>query len=76
VLGALRAQIAEAVRQRRMHPIAPEQFVVNLLSLCIFPFAARPMLLALFGAEAAGFDRFLAHRRKDLPAFFLRAMRP
>jgi TetR/AcrR family transcriptional regulator len=76
VLGSLRAQIAEAVRLKRMHPISPEQFVVNLLSLCIFPFAARPMLLALFGTDAAGFGRFLAERRKDLPAFFLRAMRP
>ena len=34
-----------------MHPIDPDQFVVNLLSLCIFPFAARPMLMALLGID-------------------------
>jgi len=76
VFGALRLQIADAVRRRRIHPIEPEQFVVNLLSLCIFPIAARPMLMALFGADDKSFSRFIEHRRRDLPAFFLRAIRP
>lgn len=76
VLGSLRAQIDAAVRARRMSPLEPEQFVVNLLSLCIFPFAARPMLMALLGADQPGFERFIEHRRADLPSFILRAMRP
>jgi AcrR family transcriptional regulator len=76
VLGSIRAQIAAAVRSRRMHPIEPEQFVVNLLGLCVFPFAARPMLMALFGADDKAFSHFIDRRRTELPAFFLRAMRP
>jgi TetR/AcrR family transcriptional regulator len=76
VLAALRAQITAAVKQRQMHPMAPEQFVVNLLALCVFPFAARPMLMALFGADDKAFTRFIDHRRRELPAFFLRALRP
>jgi AcrR family transcriptional regulator len=76
VLGVLRKQIAAAVREGRIHPIEPEQFAVNLLALCIFPFAARPMLTMLLGVDQAGFTKFIDRRRTDLTAFFLRALRP
>ena len=55
VFKVLGAQIDARVRAGRMHPIAPEQFAVNLLALCVFPFAARPMVMALLGLDQAGF---------------------
>ena len=64
------------VRAGKLRPIAPEQFLVNLLSLCIFPFAARPMLMVLLGLDQQGFERFIEDRRDQLAAFFLRALRP
>jgi AcrR family transcriptional regulator len=76
VLGVLRVQIDAAVRDGRIRPIEPEQFVVNLLALCIFPFAARPMLTMLLGLNQAGFTKFINRRRTELAAFFLRALRP
>jgi len=47
-----------------------------LLSLCIFPFAARPMLQAMLGLDAAGFAALIAARRTELADFFLGALRP
>jgi len=76
VSAVLGRQIDERVRAGRMHQIAPDQFIVNLLSMCVFPFAARPMLMALLGFDQAGFDRFIDRRRKELAPFFLRALRP
>ena len=76
VLATLQRQIDEAVRARRMKEMAPEQFMVNLMSLCIFPFAARPMLMAILGLDARGFERFIAERRQTLAPFFSRALRP
>jgi len=76
IFGALRQQIDERVAAGAMRPIAPEQFMVNLVSLCIFPFAARPMLQALLGLDAAGFARFIATRREELADFFIGALRP
>jgi|SRR5579871_4440300 len=76
IFGRLRAQIDERVAAGAMRPIAPEQFMVNLISLCIFPFAARPMLQAMFGLDAAGFAAFIAARRAELADFFLGALRP
>src|SRR4029077_15712135 len=34
----LAKQIDARVRDRTMHPISPDQFAVNLLALCVFPF--------------------------------------
>jgi TetR/AcrR family transcriptional regulator len=76
VVKRLRAQIQAEVKAGRMRPIAPEQFIVNLLSLCIFPFAARPLLSAVLGFDERGFTRFIAARRKELPELYLAALRP
>ena len=76
IFGPLRRQIEQRVAARTLRAITPEAFMVNLVSLCIFPFAARPMLQAMLGLDEAGFDRFIARRRTDLVAFFLGALRP
>jgi len=76
VFGALRRQLDERVAAGAMRATSPEAFMVNLMSLCIFPFAARPMLQALLGLDAAGFANFIAVRRRELADFFLGALRP
>src|SRR2546427_208141 len=76
VFGKLKAQIDARVAAGTMRPIAPQTFMVNLMSLCIFPFAARPMLMAMLGLDAGGFAQFIATRSEELPAFFLGGLRP
>ena len=76
ILVTLKAQIDAEVAAGRMRPIEPEQFAVNLISLCIFPFAARPMLRVIFGMDDAAFEKFIERRKTDLPVFFRAALRP
>jgi TetR/AcrR family transcriptional regulator len=49
---------------------------VNLLSLCIFPFAARPMLHVALGFDDDDFAKFIEQRRKDLPIYIRSAIQP
>lgn len=76
VFVKLGAQIGGRVEAGTIRAITPDQFVVNLLALCVFPFAARPMLMALLGIDREGFERFIGRRRAELTPFFLRALRP
>lgn len=76
ILARLGAQIQEQVAAGTMRPIAAEQFLVNLVSLCIFPFAARPLLTVVLGMGPEGFDRLIEQRKQELAAFFLSALRP
>ena len=72
----LEKQIDERVRAGTMRRIQPHQLLINLISLCIFPFAARPMLSIMFGMDDPGFARFIDQRRKELPEFVRNALRP
>ena len=72
----LGAQLQERAAAGTMRPIAPEQLVVNLLSLAVFPFAGRPLLGVALGLEGDDFERFLDERRRELPGFILAALRP
>ena len=76
VVRSLERQINDGVHAGVLRPIKAQQFVINLISLCIFPFAARPMLSIVFGMDDAAFDRFIDQRRKELPEFVRSALRP
>lgn len=76
VLSRLRAQIDRRVREGTMRRIEPEDFIVTVTSLCIFPFAARPMLAAVLGLDDDGFRRLIERRRRELPRFILRGFAP
>ena len=76
VIDKLDKQIASEVRAGRMRRISAQQFMANLISLCVFPFAAQPMLRAAFGLDEEGFSKFIAARRKELPQFIMNALTP
>ena len=76
IFARLGQQIDARVAAGTMRPIPPEQFAINLLSLCVFPFAARPMLRVAFGMDDDAFARFIEQRKTELPAFFRNALRP
>lgn len=76
IFDTLQKQIAERVRAGTMRPISAQQFAVNLVSLCVFPFAARPMLGLVLGWKDGDFAKFIAERKRVLPDFFLGALRP
>ena len=72
----LNEQIKVEVQAGRMRPITAREFVVNLVSLCIFPFAARPMLSMMLGLDEDTFPTFIAERQRTLAAFYKNALRP
>ena len=72
----LEQQLAAEARAARMRRITAAQFFVNLISLCVFPFAARPMLRAALGFDDEGFAKFIEQRRKDLPIYIRGAIQP
>jgi len=76
LIEALQAQIDVSIRAGTIRRISAQQFLTNLVSLCIFPFAAKPLLCAMLGMDDAGFVAFIEERKRTLPEFFLNALRP
>ncbi len=75
-LDVITRQIDERVAAGTMRPIAIEQFVMNLVSLIVYPFVVRPALEIVLQVDGERFDAFMAERRGTLPEFFLNALRP
>jgi AcrR family transcriptional regulator len=75
-LAKFAEQIEREVAAKRIRAITPRQFFANLVSLCIFPFAAAPMLRAAFRMDERGFRAFIEERKTTLPEFFLNALQP
>ena len=75
-LQRLQAQLDAARTAGRMREIAAEQFLVNLLSVVVFPFVARPILEVILGLDDEAFGRFLDARRAELPGLILSSLRP
>ncbi len=75
-LAKVASEIQTRVRAGTMRPISPRQFIANLAALCVFPFAARPMLGAVLGLDDRAFKEFIAERKDGLADFFLSGLRP
>lgn len=75
-LAHIEHQINARVAAGTMRAMTPRQFLVNLMSLVVFPFVARPVLSAAFGFDNDAFEVFLDERRRELPGFILNALRP
>lgn len=75
-LGKLGRDLAQRAERGDFRAMTADQFVVNLASLCVFPFAARPMLMHMLGIGADGWERFLEVRRAELPQLILNTLRP
>lgn len=51
------------------------QVILNLISLCIFPFAARPLVTGLFlNGDNKAFEEAMRQRKEILPGMFLKLL--
>jgi AcrR family transcriptional regulator len=51
-------------------------FLVNMLSLCIFPFAAKPLLSrVLYGGNDEAYEAFLEDRKTAVPEFIMNSLK-
>lgn len=59
-----------AVEREEIIPINPRHLLVNMLSLCVFPFVGRPILKSvIFNHNDKEFDKFLAERQNEVVEF-------
>lgn len=60
----LAAFIAGEIAAGTMKPIKSEHFIVNLMSLCSFPFLAKPIVKKMIGLSEEGYVKFIAERKE------------
>ena len=69
-------QVEAEIAAGRIRPIKPQHLLVNMVSLCIFPFVAKPMLRIVIGMNAQEMRTFLDERKEEVLRFILASLRP
>jgi TetR/AcrR family transcriptional regulator len=74
--GKLVEQIKQEVKRGNIINISPVQLIVNLLALCVFPVAARPLLQRVFfESNQKIYKQFLESRKKEVPKFVINSIK-
>jgi hypothetical protein len=69
-------QIMMEVDRKNIMPVDPRHFMVNMLSLCIFPFAAKSILKTILMFSAEEYDRFVEDRKNLIPDMLFKSLKP
>jgi len=67
--------ITKEIEARRIRPIDPRQLIVNMIGMCIFPFAGRPIIQGVvFKNNASVYDKFLKKRKENVADFIINSI--
>lgn len=69
-------QLNIAIDAGKIRPINPLNFIINLLSLCVFPVIARPMIMGVLNITESEFEIIIRQRKTETTDFILNALRP
>jgi TetR/AcrR family transcriptional regulator len=69
------SQLVKEMEKGNMIDIDPRHIIINLLGMCVFPFVAKPLLIANFGFSEEGFHDMLMERKKLIPLFLLNSVK-
>jgi AcrR family transcriptional regulator len=69
-------QMMEEMAAGTIRAYNPMHLFMNIASLCVFPFAARPVFKTLVGMPEELFDQLMQDREKEVINFVRNALRP
>ncbi|NPA35891.1 MAG: TetR/AcrR family transcriptional regulator [Chlorobi bacterium] len=69
-------KIKKSVKEGLIDDIEPEQLIVNIISLCLFPFVAKPIVTELIiqGTEK-DFDKLIENRKTEVAKFIIKGIK-
>ena len=73
--SAFLLQIEKEIKKGAIKKINPLHLFINLLSMTIFPFLAKPMMQRNFGMNEKQFGTTMEERKKEIPKFIIDSIR-
>ncbi len=67
-------QIQSEVQKGNIREINPLQLIVNMVSMCAFPFIARPMFQSILQMDDSTYLQFMALRKAEVSQFILESI--
>ena len=70
-----KAQVDLEVSQGNLKPTKGDQLFINILSLNIFPFVAKPLIKAFTKEDDKGFERLIEQRKTEVSEFIINSIK-
>jgi TetR/AcrR family transcriptional regulator len=67
-------QVQKEIEKGTIIPINPVHLIVNMISMCLFPFIARPILSGFITMDKIDYDAFLEERKVEVPKFIINSI--
>ena len=74
-VGKMLMQIADEIEAGIIKPIDPLQLMLNVMSLCLFPFVASPLVQLITGMDNEAFNAMMEQRKKDVPRMIIESIK-
>jgi len=71
----LKSDILKSIERGEIKPIDPNQLIINIISLSVFPFIARPVMSSFLDIGFAEFDILLEKRKKEVAQFVINSLK-
>jgi hypothetical protein len=72
----IRQMIQTEVEKGAIRPVRMEHLIANLISMTVFPFISKPVLMSLTGMDEPQFAQFIEERRKIIPEIIIQSIKP
>lgn len=70
-LDRLESQLKQLAKEGVIRPIHPAQFIANLVSLTVFPFISKPLMMTKSGIGEKEYDALIEERKKMIPEMII-----
>ena len=74
ILETFTRQIRDGMERGNLNRVDPEQFILSLISMCVFPFVGRPMVRMVFKKDEQEYVNFLRAREKEILEYLFRIL--
>jgi TetR/AcrR family transcriptional regulator len=69
-------QFVIEIEKGHIRPVDPRHLIVNLIALCVFPIAAKPLMQRiLFANDEAAYQQFLRERKNKVSEFIIQSIK-
>ena len=67
-------QVEKEIEKKTIYPVHPMHLIVNMISMCIFPFIGKPFLSTFLFQDSESYDQFLEERKNEVPQFIINSI--
>jgi AcrR family transcriptional regulator len=76
VRNALQKSIDDAVKREVIRPIKAHKLLINIMSLVIYPFIAKPIISSVFLKSQNEYNKMMKNRAQEITQLIMQSLKP